>query len=263
MALENEPEMNHRQRQAVHTKRLEGDAQSARKHGVRLEAIHPSPEVREELPAIHSIQTKTHEKPDTLCNKFGKCLQNHHKVRTLHNITTLAENTPRDHKRNKKCKCTKCTRIRIDTAGSCKRPNKCIERVANLIGTINEKWNPTILHPPELLTHPEPEEVGPKYDPDSEETTHTLSAYRIEDSLKHCFRVFSTPTDPPTTRMRRANRTAAFNTPIMVVYTDGSCTKNGETTAQVGSGVWFGENDPRNISLRVPYATQSNQMGDT
>ncbi len=35
------------------------------------------------------------------------------------------------------------------------------------------------------------------------------------------------------------------------VYTDGSTVDNGAATARGGCGVWFGENDPRNLS--VPY----------
>jgi len=35
------------------------------------------------------------------------------------------------------------------------------------------------------------------------------------------------------------------------VYTDGSCSNNGQANAQAGIGIYFGENDPRNISQRV------------
>ena len=52
-----------------------------------------------------------------------------------------------------------------------------------------------------------------------------------------------------------------MNTPIEV-YTDGSCLNNGETNAQAGGGIWYGENDPRNTSFRVPIPEQSNQTGE-
>ena len=32
------------------------------------------------------------------------------------------------------------------------------------------------------------------------------------------------------------------------VYTDGACSRNGRTNAKAGIGIYFGENDPRNIS---------------
>lgn len=80
----------------------------ARKYNVKLEAIHPTPEVNAKLPAIRNIQTMADEKPDKMCDKFGKCLRNKHKVRTLQDITDITENVPRNHKRNKKCKCEMC-----------------------------------------------------------------------------------------------------------------------------------------------------------
>ncbi|KAF9784733.1 hypothetical protein BJ322DRAFT_984226, partial [Thelephora terrestris] len=113
----------------------------AKKYGVKLEAIHPAPEVRAELPAIRSIQTKPLEKPDTLSDKFGKCIRNTHKVRTLQDVSDIATDVPNNHKRNKKCKCDRCAKIRRDTNGACKHPNKCIERAANLLETVNDKWN--------------------------------------------------------------------------------------------------------------------------
>jgi ribonuclease HI len=35
------------------------------------------------------------------------------------------------------------------------------------------------------------------------------------------------------------------------VYTDGSCSNNGQRNALAGIGIYFGENDPRNVSQRV------------
>jgi ribonuclease HI len=45
------------------------------------------------------------------------------------------------------------------------------------------------------------------------------------------------------------------------VYTDGSCIHNGKPNAKAGIGVYFGENDPRNVSKRV-VGKQSNNTGE-
>ena len=45
------------------------------------------------------------------------------------------------------------------------------------------------------------------------------------------------------------------------VYTDGSCSNNGRPNAEAGIGVYFGENDPRNISERV-QGKQSNNTAE-
>ena len=234
----------------------------ARKFGVRLEAIHPSQQVRQELPATRSAQTKTQEKPDTLRDKHGKCIRNKHGARTLGDIESMATNVPNNHRRNKKCRCEKCTKLREDTNGGCKHPNKCIERAKKLLGTINEKWNPTSTHPPEFFTHPTPEEVGSRYDPVAKETIHTLNPFRVEETLANCFRVFTGASQPSCQPTTRAPRTEHTEDPPTTIYTDGSCIKNGEETACAGSGVWFGDDDPRNMSLRVPGPNQSNQTGE-
>ena len=38
---------------------------------------------------------------------------------------------------------------------------------------------------------------------------------------------------------------------IIYVYTDGSCLHNGSKHAKAGIGIYFGENDPRNVSRRI------------
>jgi ribonuclease HI len=234
----------------------------AKKYGVRLEATHPTQEVRTNLPAIRSNQTNPGTKPDTLCDKPGKCLRSKHKIQSLQDVLNISSDIPRNHRRSKRCKCTKCSLINNETNNSCKHPFKCIERAATLLKSINEKWNPQTEHPPEFFITPHPNEVGPKQNPDTMEITHTLDPFDIETSLADCFRIFtsSEPTDP--SRTSRAERTIEFTEPETTIYTDGSCSKNGESIAHAGSGIWFGENDPRNISLRVPGPDQSNQSGE-
>ena len=39
--------------------------------------------------------------------------------------------------------------------------------------------------------------------------------------------------------------------PDYYVYTDGACSNNGKSNASAGIGVFFGENDPRNISKKI------------
>lgn len=48
----------------------------------------------------------------------------------------------------------------------------------------------------------------------------------------------------------------------IVVYTDGACPNNGKKGAIGGVGVWFGENDSRNVSERLPGEKQTNQRAE-
>ena len=234
----------------------------AKKYGVRLEALHPSLEVQAELPATRNTQTKPGTKPDALNDKSGKCLKRNHGIRTLGHVLDLVSNTPNNHRKRKDCRCTKCVNIRLLTNHTCRHPNKCIERAEKLLGLLDEKWNPASLHPPDFFTTPTPREVGPRYNPDSDTTTHTLNPFCVETNLKDCFRVFTSHDRPPAEMTRRADKTDTSRLPTLTIYTDGSCLNNGEETARAGSGVWYGEDDPRNVSLRVPGTAQSNQSAE-
>ena len=49
---------------------------------------------------------------------------------------------------------------------------------------------------------------------------------------------------------------------MLNVYTDGSCINNGKANAKAGIGVYFGENDQRNVSERVIGKKQTNNTGE-
>ena len=44
---------------------------------------------------------------------------------------------------------------------------------------------------------------------------------------------------------------SSHSEPDYYVYTDGSCSNNGRSNAKAGIGIYFGENDPRNVSQRI------------
>lgn len=48
---------------------------------------------------------------------------------------------------------------------------------------------------------------------------------------------------------------------MLVVWTDGACQGNGRDGAVAGVGVWFGEDDPRNISEKLE-GKQTNQRAE-
>lgn len=47
-----------------------------------------------------------------------------------------------------------------------------------------------------------------------------------------------------------------------VVYTDGASSNNGKPHARAGFGVYWGDNDPRNASVRLPGEKQTNQRAE-
>ena len=58
-----------------------------------------------------------------------------------------------------------------------------------------------------------------------------------------------------------ANKTASSSKEPIYVYTDGSCIHNGKPNAKAGIGVYFTENDPRNVS-RTFKGKQSNNTAE-
>ncbi|KJA14736.1 hypothetical protein HYPSUDRAFT_150029, partial [Hypholoma sublateritium FD-334 SS-4] len=53
------------------------------------------------------------------------------------------------------------------------------------------------------------------------------------------------------------------NLPSSIVYTDGSCTDNGNLDARAGAGIWYGRDNPRNKAVRLPESMhQSNNTGE-
>lgn len=45
----------------------------------------------------------------------------------------------------------------------------------------------------------------------------------------------------------------------VVIFTDGACPSNGQGATVAGAGVWFGDDDPRNLSERVPGMATNNR----
>ncbi|KAI0782454.1 ribonuclease H-like protein [Irpex lacteus] len=76
------------------------------------------------------------------------------------------------------------------------------------------------------------------------------------------FRVFTDPTVFKSRPGHRLARGIEVQDEAVTVYTDGSCIHNGDEDARAGSGVWFGNDDPRNIAVRVPGPHQTNQTGE-
>ena len=46
------------------------------------------------------------------------------------------------------------------------------------------------------------------------------------------------------------------------IHTDGSCRGNGTPLAVSGCGVWFGDDDPRNVSILLPVLPHTNQRAE-
>lgn len=55
-----------------------------------------------------------------------------------------------------------------------------------------------------------------------------------------------------TGQMPSSDKQSAPHRQSLIIYTDGSCTNNGHDGAKGGIGVYFGDRDPRNVSMPLP-----------
>ncbi|KAG0241411.1 hypothetical protein BGW41_005982 [Actinomortierella wolfii] len=72
-------------------------------------------------------------------------------------------------------------------------------------------------------------------------------------------------TAPATTTSSSYTRVGNITVPVsdtIIAYTDGSSRGNGQEGCHAGVGVFFGVNDPRNVSERLPVAPDTNQRAE-
>ncbi|KAI9145668.1 ribonuclease H-like domain-containing protein [Paraphysoderma sedebokerense] len=104
-------------------------------------------------------------------------------------------------------------------------------------------------------------EEGYSYNESIKETSSSSGSASviIEKKLQHSIkRYFSDTNEGDQTRPRKIAKT--FNR--ITVYCDGSSLGNGKMGATAGLGVWFGDNDSRNISESLPGYPQTNNRAE-
>ena len=178
----------------------------------------------------------------------GKCLRMNHKVQTVGDTEILAHKLSFiSHKRKRSCRCRSCRRLRTQTG--CKDPNACYELARKLLDTLPPKWNPLSLQPEDYQVEP-PGGDGTEFDRRITDGESLADVFRIFTSGNVCNNLPTRPDHPS-----HATKTIAA--------TDGSCLNNGYDNAQAGAGIYFGADDARNMTIRLPKSIpQSNQTGE-
>ncbi|KAI0822589.1 hypothetical protein BC628DRAFT_1287317, partial [Trametes gibbosa] len=177
------------------------------------------------------------------------CLKHKHNLRTVGDFESLAANLSNpDHRPTRDCTCRACEHMIAEER--CANPHRCFDKAKAFLDTLPSKWDPRCEHPEdyeekqmnELLT------VGVT---NGQIFDWTVTTY---GSVGNIFRIF---TDGRPTYQGVDGYTE------LTVATDGLCLNNGERCAHAGAGVFVGDNDPRNKSIRLPETlSQSNQTGE-
>ena len=223
----------------------------AGKYGVELESLDPSETTRSEMPVwLH--RKASSEAARLYKTDAAKCLRNNHRTHYIEQLTKMLEKVPDEHRRTNFCTCPTCKNA---AEQGCTHPQKCLEMARKLIESLAPRWRPT---PPQHRTEDarvnEREGMG--------EPAHgtlvntTTGATNLRDSI----RIFTKRQGLlEASSLQQTSDENQMNQEL-TVYTDGSCFGNGTAEARAGSGAWYGNEDPRNLAVRVPGERQSNQI---
>ncbi|KAJ7107530.1 hypothetical protein C8R44DRAFT_595815, partial [Mycena epipterygia] len=249
----------------LRTKDLAEMMRVGRKYGITMDAVAVSRELQEEMPIWYhrfSCGDKTLFNANRHVVKCPKVvvgtdgISEKHRIRYVKETQMLARKigTPR-HTDRVDCRCASCQVTRQITG--CRHPNHCYKKAQEMLNSLENKWDPRVMQPEDYEEYQEPTPHGEDSgaaDFDSRITT--------KGTLADTFRIFgqgyvnATHTAPQT-------KFALDQGPSIIVYTDGSAINNNTDNGQAGAGVYFGNNDPRNISIRIPRMLgPSNKVGE-
>ncbi|KAJ7637874.1 hypothetical protein DFH06DRAFT_1002080, partial [Mycena polygramma] len=196
-------------------------------------------------------------------NQVNDCLYSNHRMETVGDAETIARKSgTARHQARKDCRCTACKDARNDV--KCKMPHLCYTKARKMLMSLPAKWNPLLPQPEdyeEENTATNAADAALNAGPESV----TFNTGITQPTLADTFRIFcadekEVPTSgvPPDTRMEPEP-----DEDLNVVYTDGSAMDNGKDNAKAGSGIYFGIDDIRNESLKIPNELEpSNQVGE-
>ncbi|KAJ7161823.1 hypothetical protein C8R43DRAFT_867293, partial [Mycena crocata] len=216
---------------------------------VRMECLAASREIIRDMPIWY------HKHADPRIRRLNHaatsvCLRDNHKMKTvrdaerLADILNLVEHIPTDE-----CECDACNETEENM--QCLTPHSCSVKAQELLDTLPPKWDPR-------AEMPEDYELPP--DIDDEWTTFDRRITTF-GSIKDVFRVFTEGeicNTPPDMRLL-----CEPDLEPLYVATDGSCLNNGEDNAEAGAGIFFSEDNPNNMVIRVSdNIEQSNQTGE-
>lgn len=236
---------------------------TAKKYDVNMEAIRISEIAKKKLPAWYHVATEPSPN-GTFKKKSTECLISTHNLRTVDDLHKATRRTrdilmrPR-HVNETNCTCRFCE---ADREKGCEHPNKCCDEANEAIKRIEKKFNP--LNKPKIdnlsLTknrlennRREREENGYiTFDP----------SIKKDDDITHIIRVFTNPNATCKDPAYRKTRDGRAWEPKEQVWTDGSCLNQGTDEAKTGAGVFFGPDSNKNMAIRVPGESQSNNIGE-
>ncbi len=236
---------------------LDGMMSVARKYGVRLEGLAFSRTILNSMPMWdHAYADRIALGRLSVPSRLVSCLQGRHAVTTVGDFVRLAGVLDdARHRPKATCRCDRCARARSEVC--CENPHLCGTRAKDMLGTLPAKWNP-LRQQPEDYENRSMEDLC--QEGHSDETVPFDRRVTTRGDLGQALRIFtgSGPVSNEHIPMELAEDGSTLD-----MFTDGSCTHNGEKNACAGAGVFVEANHESNSSFRLPdWLEQSNQTGE-
>ncbi|KAG1873501.1 hypothetical protein C8R48DRAFT_593872 [Suillus tomentosus] len=228
-----------------HLKRI---TQAADKYKVRWEAININPDITRQLPIWFHIGAS--EDLRKLNNHlYASCLREKHHAISVGQMEAIATRNLPTHRQNKNCPCAHCSQDR--TQAKCDKPFKCTKLARDILQCILPKWHPQTSLPPYSLN------IAPKQitaGANDENVHHKLfdPTYPSPNSLTDGFRVFTTSDTPCNIPAQQAPKPSDEPPQLINIIITGTHRIDKDGYSVSGGGAWFGQNDQRNKSIRVP-----------
>jgi ribonuclease HI/exonuclease III len=220
----------------------------ARKYNVRVEPQKLAIKVKEEMPIWHHIGVTN----NYIWNKkASRCLRTTHKIKTVGDIVNYMNNS-----------------LHIEI---CDQPEKCRRITSDLISEIPNKFNPVFETPKkDKLDHTPRRKRLYKTKNVMKDTVVFNPDITERESIYNTIRIFGEEKT-----YKRRNETMKTKQPAyrlniipeqerqkIIIYTDGSADKNGDENAIAGAGIWYGDENIENESIRLPKGQQSSQRAE-
>ncbi|OJT09006.1 Ribonuclease H1 [Trametes pubescens] len=243
---------------------LRGMVMAAKKYGVSLAPLLPDDSIKLALPIWYHVGLSPER---SVANApAAQCLRERHGVRTVADCERAMQrlcatlNGELPHTYTVQCPCLCCISDR-DTLG-CVNPHRCALAAQRAVEQLQPLWQPGVRWNADCLSLTKSRKRENRTARAADEDITFDPSLCTSLPLATGFRVFTGPVDRMRAPPRRAPRAFEVAAEEVTVYTDGSCTGNGQTNAVAGSGVWFGPQDPRNMAERVPGADVTNQTAE-
>lgn len=240
-----------------------------KKFNVRMDTLKLPLALKRQLPIWYHIGAEQKLNSATM-RPTSLCLRKNHGVRTVNDVLTVTKRQTdvyldnggkiRRHLARKNCACETCRKDRLN---GCENPSKCCLAAKELVKLLFPKYAPNMNPTADGLSLTPRRVQANRVAEESDGIITFDPSITDPEDISQTVRVFTTPRGEMSSRLPTL-RPARLRAPYeeITVYTDGASLANGDLDSRVGSGVWFGDNDRRNASVRIGRPGATNQTGE-